>query len=61
MLRPGGVLTVCAYSGGLQGTTERDAVLAFARSLPEAQYRVELELFSHRAGLPPVPVCIEKK
>lgn len=61
LLRPGGVLTVCAYSGGLQGTTERDAVLAFARSLPEAQYRVELELFSHRAGLPPVPVCIEKK
>ena len=61
LLRPGGVLTVCAYSGGLQGTAERDAVLAFARALPEAQYRVEMELFSRRAGLPPVPVCIEKK
>lgn len=61
LLRPGGVLTVCAYSGGLQGTAERDAVLAFARSLPEEEYQVRVELFSDRPGLPPVPVCIQKK
>ena len=61
LLRPGGVLTVCAYAGGRQGTAERDAVLAFARDLPRTEYRVTVELFADRPGLPPVPVCIQKK
>ena len=57
----GGALTVCAYSGGLQGTTERDAVLSWARVLPPQAYQVDIRLFEHEAGNPPVAVCIEKK
>lgn len=57
----GGALTVCAYSGGLQGTTERDAVLSWARVLAPQAYRVDIRLFEHEAGNPPVAVCIEKK
>lgn len=60
LLAPGGVLTVCAYSGKAQGTAERDAVLRFARALPARQYAVSIELFSDRAGLPPIPICVEK-
>ena len=61
LLRPGGVLTVCVYAGGRQGTVERDAVLAFVRDLPSSRYQVEVELFSDRPGLPPVPICIKKR
>lgn len=57
----GGALTVCAYSGGLQGTAERDAVLSWARALCPQAYRVAVRLFEHEAGCPPVAVCIEKK
>ena len=57
----GGALTVCAYSGGLQGTTERDAVLSWARVLAPQAYQVDIRLFEHEAGNPPVAVCIEKK
>ena len=57
----GRALTVCAYSGGLQGTAERDAVLSWARALCPQAYRVAVRLFEHEAGCPPVAVCIEKK
>lgn len=61
LLRPGGILTVCAYAGGAQGTGERDAVLAWADALSPARWLVLQERFEDRAGLPPVAVCIEKK
>lgn len=59
LLKPGGILTVCAYSGKLQGTQERDAVLAWARRLgPE--YDVKTQTFEDRSGLPPIAVCVRK-
>lgn len=61
LLRPGGILTVCAYAGGRQGTGERDAVLAWAAALPAAVWRVAEERFETRRGLPPVAVCAQKR
>ncbi len=61
LLRPGGVMTVCTYSGGLQGTDERDAVLDFVGSLPNERYEVSVERFASRSGFPPVPICIYKR
>lgn len=61
LLRPGGILTVCAYAGGRQGTEERDAVLAWAAALPAASWRVAVERFGDRSGLPPVAVCLQKQ
>lgn len=60
LLKPGGILTVCAYSGKLQGTLERDAVLEWVQSLPP-EFCVQTECFSHRSGLPPIAVCIRRK
>lgn len=60
-LRVGGVLTVCAYSGGVQGTTERDAVLQWAHALRTEQYDVFIECFEQRAGHPPIVICIRKQ
>ena len=59
-LLPGGVLTVCAYSGGMQGTAERDAVLAWADALRLQACEVTARLFQHEAGLPPIAVCVRK-
>lgn len=61
LLRPGGILTVCAYAGGRQGTGERDAVLSWAAALPAADWRVAIERFEARQGLPPVAVCLHKR
>lgn len=60
LLKPGGILTVCAYSGKFQGTYERDAVLEWAQGLTP-DFSVWTECFSNRIGLPPVAVCVRKK
>lgn len=59
LLKPGGILTVCAYSGKLQGTHERDAVLEWANRLG-SEYDVKTETFETRSGLPPIAVCVRK-
>lgn len=58
VIRPGGFITVCAYSGKAQGTQERDAVLAWADALDCNRYKVHKELFAHRAAYPPIALCI---
>lgn len=60
LLRPGGVMTVCLYYGGAQGTAERDAALAFLTGLCPRRYRVTVRDFAGRTGCPPIPVCVEK-
>ena len=60
-LLPGGALTVCAYSGGMQGTAERDAVLAWAGALRGQGCKVAVHLFRHEAGQPPIAVCLLKE
>ncbi len=59
-LVPGGVMTICAYSGGLQGTAERDAVLQWANGLDKKAYEVVIHRFEGQTGFPPVTVCITK-
>lgn len=61
LLRPGGILTVCAYSGGAQGTAERDAVLAWADGLDRARFAVKQQRFEERAGHPPVALCLRRR
>ena len=60
LLRPGGVMTVCVYYGGPQGTAEKEAALAFLTGLSPEAYRVRVRDFTGRPGCPPIPVCIEK-
>lgn len=61
LLKKGGVMTVCVYSGGMQGTAERDAVLDFFAQLPKEDYEVTVRDFQEQQGLPPIPVCVLKK
>ena len=60
LLRPGGVMTVCIYRGGLQREDEKNALLPFLRGLDARKYTVLITDFANRTGPWPIPVCIVK-
>lgn len=59
-LKPGGLMSLCIYSGGDTGFAERDALLSFVRSLDPKEYLVIVSEYANRAGNPPIPVFILK-
>lgn len=58
LLKPGGMMSLCIYSGGDTGFEERDALLAFLRELPSRQYTVIQTPYYNRSGHPPLPVFV---
>lgn len=59
-LRPGGVLAACLYSGGPNGTGEKDAVLRWMRGLPLTGYTVLVLEFANWAPTAPLPCFVLK-
>jgi SAM-dependent methyltransferase len=60
-LRPGGILSAVLYSGKCIGTGEKQAVLAWLRALPLAQYTVLVCEFANWAQTAPLPCFVIKK
>ena len=60
LLRKGGVMVLCVYSGGDSGFEERDAVLNFAAGLNPKDYLVMKTDYYNRRNNPPIPVVIVK-
>ena len=60
LLRKGGVMVLCVYSGGDSGIEERDAVLNFAAGLNPKDYLVMKTDYYNRRNNPPIPVVIVK-
>lgn len=60
LLRKGGVMVLCVYSGGDSGFEERDAVLNFAAGLNPKDYLVMKTDYFNRRNNPPIPVIIVK-
>ena len=60
LLKPGGVMTLCLYYGKENGTEERDAILAYLKTVDSKAYSVFLGDFINRTSCPPMPVFIEK-
>lgn len=60
LLAPGGLITLCIYSGGDTGFEERGAVIRFCRSLDQRNFRVLSHEFINQENHPPLLVCIEK-
>lgn len=58
LLKPGGLMTVCIYSGRDTGFEERDAVLSFVRTLDSRKYLVIQSEYVNRPNHPPIPVLI---
>lgn len=61
LLKKGGVMSLCIYSGGETGFEERDTLLAYLKSLDEKQYLVIVSAYYNRKNNPPIPVLIIKK
>lgn len=60
LLAPGGLITLCVYSGGDTGFEERDAVVRFCRSFDQRRFRVLSHEFINQENHPPLLLCIEK-
>lgn len=61
LLKPGGVLSLCLYYGGVSGYEERDAVLGWLETVDPGRYTVLVSRFVNRTGDPPIPVFIRRE
>lgn len=61
LLKKGGVMSICIYSGGDSGFKEKEAVLSLLKELDVYQYTVIVSEFYNRPNHPPVPAIILKR
>ena len=60
LLKKGGMMSLCIYSGGDSGFEERDAILDELQELDGKQYLVIVSRYHNRPNNPPIPVLIIK-
>ncbi len=60
LLKKGGLLSLCIYSGGDSGFAERDAVLSWLKGLDSGKYLVIKSDYYNRPNHPPIPVLVIK-
>ena len=60
LLKKGGMMSLCIYSGGDSGFEERDAILEALRALDAKQYLVIVSNYYNRPNNPPIPALIIK-
>lgn len=58
LLKKGGILSLCIYSGGDTGFAERDAILEWLKNLPPKRYLVIRSDYYNRPNHPPIPVLV---
>lgn len=61
LLKKGGLMSLCIYSGGDSGFEERDALLEFLKHLDAKKYLVILSSYYNRPNNPPIPVMVIKR
>lgn len=60
LLKKGGLMSLCIYSGGDSGFEERDAILEWLKTLDGRKYIVILSSYYNRPNHPPIPVQVIK-
>lgn len=60
LLKKGGVMSMCIYSGGDTGYEEKNALLAFLKGLDAKQWLVIAHSYYNRKNDPPLPVFVVK-
>ena len=58
LLKKGGLLSLCIYSGGDSGFEERDALLTWPKKLDSHNYLVIRSDYYNRPNNPPIPVLV---
>lgn len=61
ILKSGGMLSLCIYSGGDTGFVEKETLLQFLKTLPPKEYTVIANEYWNRENNPPMPVFVFKK
>ena len=61
LLKKGGLMSLCIYSGGDTGFEERDAILDYVKVLDAKKYAVLRMDYYNRPNNPPIPVMIIKR
>lgn len=60
LLKKGGMISLCIYSGGDSGFEERDQILAWLKQLDSHKYLVIKSEYYNRPNHPPIPVLVIK-
>ncbi|MDO4313625.1 MAG: class I SAM-dependent methyltransferase [Eubacteriales bacterium] len=60
LLKPGGMMSLCIYSGGDTGFEEKEQILEYLKELPFVKYNVIVNEYYNRGNHPPMPVFIWK-
>lgn len=60
ILKSGGMMNLCIYSGGDTGFEEKERILEFLRKLPAREYTVIVNEYYNRENHPPMPVFVFK-
>ena len=60
LLKKGGMISLCIYSGGDSGFEQRDQILAWLKKLDSHKYLVIKSDYYNRPNNPPIPVLIIK-
>lgn len=61
LLKSGGLMGICIYSGRDSGFEEKAAVLSWAKNLPPGDYDVIQTPFYNKPNHPPLPLFIRKR
>lgn len=60
LLKKGGILSLCIYSGGDSGFEERDTILQWLKELDSQKYLVIKSEYYNRPNNPPMPALVIK-
>ena len=60
LLKKGGILSLCIYSGGDSGFAEKEALLSYLKELDSKHYLCIVSEYYNRPNHPPTPVLVVK-
>lgn len=60
LLKKGGLMSLCIYSGGDSGFEEKEGILQYLHTLDSKKYLVIVSQYYNRPNNPPIPVLIIK-
>lgn len=61
ILKHGGMMSLCIYSGGDTGFEEKEKILEYLKTLDAKEYTVIINEYYNRKNCPPMPVFIFKE